>query len=103
MLAKGLGGVTYFSEEKERELLDLKKKWGFMDPRLTEEFKDCDICGNDIFRDSWSETGVSRNAFEAPPAMGRDKTNSVPASGDSQEALIQEITNRVMQALAQQS
>ena len=103
LLAKSLGGVNYFSEEKERELLELKDKWGFMDPRLSEEYKDCDICGNDIFRDSWSETGVSRTAFEAPPSMKRSQSASAPAGPDSQEALIQEITNRVVQALAKQS
>lgn len=108
MLAKGLGKVNYFSEEKERELLQLKQKLGFMDPRLTEEYKDCDICANDIFRDSWKDTGVERRAFDAPPAMGKNvpsgsATNGASSSnggGVDQEALIQEITNRVVAELA---
>ncbi|HMC10886.1 MAG TPA: class II aldolase/adducin family protein, partial [Pirellulaceae bacterium] len=53
MLSKSLGRVNYFSEDKERELLDLKQKWGWSDPRNTPEYKDCDICANDIFRHSW--------------------------------------------------
>ena len=115
ILSKSLGSVHYFSEEKERELLQLKQKLGFMDPRLTEEYKDCDICANDIFRDSWKETGVERRAFEAPPKMGGNRStgnpsagiasngNASPAASLDQEALIQEITNRVVAELAKLS
>ncbi len=69
MLSRQLGKVNYLDQQKSRELLELKDKWGFCDPRLTEEFKNCDICANDIFRESWAESGVSRKAFEAPPSM----------------------------------
>src|SRR5262245_11445517 len=69
MLAKSLGKVNYFSEKEERDLLTLKEKWGWSDPRNTPEYKDCDICANDIFRDSWQASGVSRQAFDAPPSM----------------------------------
>ncbi len=97
ILAKQLGKVHYFSEEKERELLDLKQQWGFSDPRNTKEFEDCDVCANDIFRDSWAEAGVERNAFEAPPAMGPRAVKS-PASADTAE-LIKTITEQVMAQL----
>jgi L-fuculose-phosphate aldolase len=106
MLAKSLGRVNYFDEKKERELLDLKQKWGWADPRNTEEYKNCDVCANDIFRDSWKQSGVERKAFEAPPAMGpavaaavKKEVAAAPAGGD-QEALIKMITERVMEALA---
>jgi L-fuculose-phosphate aldolase len=106
MLAKSLGRVNYFDETKERELLDLKQKWGWADPRNTPEYKNCDICANDIFRDSWKQSGVERKAFEAPPAMGpavaaavKKEVAAAPAGGD-QEALIKMITERVMEALA---
>ncbi len=69
MLAKDLGYVNYLSHEKSRELLELKQKWGYDDPRLHEEFKNCDICANDIFRESWTKSGVQRRAFPAPPPM----------------------------------
>lgn len=98
ILAKQLGRVSYFSEDKERELLDLKDKWGFADPRNTAEYKDCDICANDIFRESWSDTGVERRAFDAPPPMGPKAANQ-PAASNDQEALVQAITERVMAAL----
>ena len=68
MLARGLGSVNYFSEPEARALLDLKQKWGFTDPRL--EMKNCDICANDSFRESWKAAGVAPKAFQ-PPAHCR--------------------------------
>ncbi len=109
MLARELGKINYFSEDKTRELLNLKQKWGFSDPRLEKGMENCDICANDVFRSSWTETGVGVRAFDEPPAMGHRKNlgassngeaKPASASGGDQEALIQEITNRVMQALA---
>ena len=73
--------MNYFTEEKERELLELKQKWGWSDPRNTEEYKNCDICANDIFRDSWQSAGVERKAFPAPPPMGPNAAKA--ASGAS--------------------
>ena len=100
LLSRSLGKVNYFTEDKERELLALKEKWGFKDPRNTEEFENCDICANDIFRGSWSNTGVERRAFDAPPAMGTQKANGNESKTTSdQEALVQAITNRVMAEL----
>ena len=54
ILAKQLGRVNYFTEQKTRELLDLKTKWGCTDARLGPGMENCDICANDIFRDSGS-------------------------------------------------
>ncbi len=70
LLSKQVGKVNYLNERESGELLALKDKWGFSDPRNTPEYKNCDICANDIFRESWKETGVERRGFEAPPAMG---------------------------------
>jgi len=69
MLARQLGNVSFFDEKQERELLTLKQNWGWADPRNTDEYKNCDICANDIFRASWKESGVDRRAFPAPPPM----------------------------------
>jgi len=102
MLARGLGKVNYFDEAKERELLELKHNWGWSDPRNTKEYEDCDICANDIFRESWKESGVERRAFEAPPAMKPNTAPSAPtaSNGNSQDALVQAITDRVVAELA---
>jgi L-fuculose-phosphate aldolase len=106
MLAKQLVNISYFNEEKERELLALKAKWGFADPRNTAEYKNCDVCANDIFRDSWDSSGVERRAFPAPPAMGPNATApaaSAVASANAalnEDRLVQLITEQVMKQLA---
>lgn len=107
MLAKDLGRVNYFDETKQRELLDLKQKWGWSDPRNTPEYKDCDICANDVFRSSWKEAGIERRAFDAPPPMGPKATApaaaAAPAAASSNaEDLVKMITQRVMEELAKQ-
>ena len=106
MLARSLGKVNYFTETKERELLELKDKWGWSDPRLTKEFEDCDICANDIFRDSWKESGVERKAFDSPPPMRPGSAATSNGNGNTntdQEALIRAITDRVVSELAKTS
>jgi L-fuculose-phosphate aldolase len=101
LLSKQLGRVNFFDETKERELLELKAKWGWSDPRNTEEYKNCDICANDIFRESWANSGVSRKAFDAPPPMGPKAKAAASSNGSGDtEALVQMITQRVMEELA---
>jgi len=109
MLARSLGNINYFNEDEARNLLELKKKWGFSDPRNAKGYEDCDICGNDVFRPSWAETGVQRRAFLPPEPMTRTDRSpdappaapqSAPPAPLNQEALIQTITDRVMDALA---
>lgn len=95
MLARDLGRVNYLGEQKTRELLDLKTKWGWTDARLGPGMENCDICANDVFRSSWKETGVERRAFDAPPPA-----RPQPKAGNDQEELIRTITERVMAALA---
>lgn len=105
LLAKSLGRIHYFDEEKERELLALKSRLGFKDPRNTPEYENCDICGNDIFRDSWRETGVERRAFTPPPPMGpgKKKEEQTPTTEDTAkpdvESLVQLITDQVLAQL----
>ena len=105
MLARGLGRINYFTEPEAQALLQLKQELGFKDPRS--EMKSCDICANDVFRDSWRQTGVQPRAFQPPrfldPSSSSSGSNFNPtvggtSSGD-QEALIQAITDRVLAAL----
>ena len=97
-----MGRINYFTEPEATALLDLKEKWGFDDPRG--EMKNCDICANDVFRDSWTETGVKPSAFPVPQLGTRQtapaqSSNGTTAGTADQEALIQTITERVMAAL----
>ncbi len=97
MLARQLGHVSYFDERQERELLDLKQKWGWADPRNTDEYKNCDICANDIFRASWKQSGVDRRAFPAPPPM---KTTAAPSTPATNSAITAAVSAAVSQAVA---
>jgi len=101
MLARGLGNVHYLSNEKTRELLELKKKWGFDDPRNTAEYENCDVCANDIFRNSWASAGAEQRAFTPGSSMPAANNQSSPAPAPTdQETLIQMITSRVMAELS---
>jgi len=107
MLARGLGSVNYFTEPEARALLEMKRKWGFSDPRL--DAKNCDICANATFRESWGAAGVAPKAFQ-PPRFHAGKADAgadgaaAHAAGTppiDQEALIQTVTDRVMAMLSQ--
>jgi L-fuculose-phosphate aldolase len=98
ILARSLGKVNYFTESEAQGLLDLKTEWGFQDPRA--EMKNCELCANDVFRDSWKESGVEQKAFQPPVYHPESKQAGAAGSAD-QEALVQAITERVMAALQQ--
>ncbi len=111
MLARGLGRINYFSEPEAQALLDLKGKWGYKDPRA--EMKNCELCANDVFRESWQQTGVHQTAFTPPTYRAEQASSNGQGAGscgggtagrpapDEQEALIQAITDRVIAALGQ--
>jgi L-fuculose-phosphate aldolase len=93
LLSKQIGRVEYLSHEKSQELLELKKKWGFTDPRHEEGYKNCDICANDVFRSTWKDSEVREGAFGSPTPM------SASSSNIDEDALVQTITDRVLAAL----
>ena len=105
ILAKQLGNVSYLSPDKSKELLELKDKWGYKDPRNTSEYENCDICANDIFRESWADAGVARRAFTAPPAIKLPEANVAKAvaekapSGADEATLVKLITDEVIRQL----
>lgn len=105
MLSQQLGGVDYLNEQKSRELLDLKKKLGFDDPRFHKD--DCDLCGNSAFRDGYREDETPEQcAFEKAPSFPgylqkptyEGGSNSAVA-GINEEQLVKMITEQVMAAL----
>ena len=104
MLSRDLGRVTYLTKQETKELLDLKQKWGYTDPRLEKSMENCDICANDVFRSSWGSTGVTRKAFDAPSPMGADPkpaaqvVTPAPATLDY-EAVVKAVTEQVCREL----
>lgn len=95
MLARDLGRIHYFTENETRELLEMKQKWGFQDPRLNPEMKQCDLRGNDMFRSTWKSTGVERRAFKPP----QEKDVLASSNGIDQEELVRLITKQVLAEL----
>jgi L-fuculose-phosphate aldolase len=103
MLARQLGRVDYFTKQQTNELLDLKKRLGFDDPRFHVE--DCDLCGNSAFREGYKEQLPQPQAFDAVPAYPGylESKTAAPAQGNGQgdtENLVKAITDQVMQALS---
>jgi L-fuculose-phosphate aldolase len=99
ILARQLGGINYFTEQQTRELLDLKKRLGYDDPRLRME--NCDLCGNGALNRGYTEAVARPRAFQrddvpaaAPPADGH------PAAAPDFDRLVQAITDQVMANLA---
>lgn len=108
LLSNQLGGVTYLNEQKSRELIDLKKRLGFDDPRFYNE--DCDLCGNSAFREGYKSVGEpapESRAFEAAPTFpgylqpASEAAASFQSNGGNVDAeqLVKMITDRVMEAL----
>jgi L-fuculose-phosphate aldolase len=86
ILARQLGPVKTFGEQHTRELLDLKKRLGYDDPRLRCE--NCDLCGNGVLGRGYEErngAAVRKPAPQAEPDF---------------DQLVQAVTDQVMKALA---
>jgi L-fuculose-phosphate aldolase len=104
ILARQLGRVNHFSEQKTRELLDFKKRIGLDDPRL--RMDNCDLCGNSIFDRGYSEFVPQPHAFQRNEACGNDCTRmDAPPSADGHgespdfDRLVRAVTDQVMAAL----
>ena len=96
ILAKQLGPVNYFSEEKTRELLALKKRLGYDDPRLHDPT--CDVCGDGVLTDADPNFVLEPQCFRREPLVeAKPSANGKQSlsSGDF-DKLVQTITDRVM-------
>lgn len=95
ILARQLGRVNYFTEGQTRELLDLKKRLGYDDPRFRNE--NCDLCANNI---------INRGFAPEPHAFKRDDVpscNGQPsAAAPDMDQLVKAITDQVMANLGAQ-
>jgi L-fuculose-phosphate aldolase len=92
ILAKQLGPINYFSDEQTRELLALKQKLGYTDPRL--ENPNCDICGDGVLAAADPNFVLQPQVFVRDPAPKALPAAARP-SGDF-DALVNAITDRVM-------
>lgn len=102
LLARPMGNVEYLPEQKNRELLELKDRLGFDDPRFHNE--DCDLCGNSAFREGYKEQIPVQRAFpKAPDYPGILKepcgTACDTAPAGASEDMVRMITDQVLAAL----
>ena len=107
LLAKQLGPIKYINEQEVGELLDMKKRLGIDDPRL--HMEDCDLCGNSLFREGYTEFAPQPTAFPpestgcscsgSTPRTNETAASPAPAASGDMEQLIQTITDKVVQSL----
>ena len=71
LLARQLGRVNYYSDEKAAELIRLKPQLGIRDVRLEKGLENCDLCGNGLFREGYTEFKPESHAFVPPKLLGR--------------------------------
>ena len=106
ILAKQLGRINYFDEQKTRELLELKKRLGYDDVRFHDD--SCPVCGDSSFDRSYGQFVPQAYAFargeaDAPscPCACNDKAAANGHAGAvDTDALVRLITDQVMAALA---
>ncbi len=102
ILAKQLGRVNYFTNQETAELLALKKRIGYDDPRFGLE--DCDLCGNSIFDRGYSDFVPKAHAFKRDDYVS-DCPTGIPSTNGSAngsidlERMVQVITDQVMAQL----
>ena len=97
LLAKQLGKVDYFTERESRELLNLKQRLGFDDPRFHVE--DSDLCGNSAFREGYCEQLPAQKAFEPAPSYPGYLQEPHDKNGKDVDELVRTITDQVMASL----
>ena len=69
MLASDLGRVNYFTEDKDARAVGPEDEVGLQRRAARAGMENCDICANDVFRDSWKDSG--RRAPRVRRAAGR--------------------------------
>jgi L-fuculose-phosphate aldolase len=124
LLTRQLGSVHYYSDAKAAELLRLKPGLGIRDVRLEKGLENCDLCGNSMFREGYSDFKIEPHAFIPPKLLGRaDGPGAVDshldcgcngasagpcgcegkAADPAFEQMVQTITDQVMAAMSASS
>jgi L-fuculose-phosphate aldolase len=103
ILAKLLGRVNHFDEQKTRELLELKKRLGYDDVRFRDE--SCELCGPSSFAHSYpgftpEPLAFARDEAPAPPPSKAPSSNGHAGRDPDMDDLVRRITDQVMAALA---
>ncbi|HTU90523.1 MAG TPA: class II aldolase/adducin family protein [Gemmataceae bacterium] len=97
ILAKQLGRINYFDEQKTRELLELKKRLGYDDVRFRDDSSP--ICGDSSFDESYTDFVPQPNAFRRESCSAVPSRNGQMSAGLDMDELVRTITDQVMAAL----
>ena len=92
ILARQIGRVNYYTDEKAAELLRLKPKLGIPDPRLERGLENCDLCGNSLFREGYGGRSPEPQVFIHPKIAGSEPVASpiewcIDAAGQRPQAI----------------
>src|ERR1700761_150278 len=103
LLSKQLGTINYYSDDKAAELIKIKPNLGIPDPRLALGLENCDLCGNSLFREGYSDFKPEPKAF-IPPKLQQQNEQPRPQpapqkNGSDMDSLVQLITDQVMKAM----
>jgi L-fuculose-phosphate aldolase len=102
LLARQLGPINYYSDAKAAELIKLKPGLGIRDVRLEKGLENCDLCGNSLFREGYTEFKPEPRAFNPPnsQAVGAaPSANGKPHGEPDLDSLVKSITDQVMLAM----
>ena len=107
ILARQLGPVKYYSDEKAAELIKIKPGLGIRDARLEKGLENCDLCGNSMFREGYTDFKPEPRAFipdklqkaAADVFMPKNDAPAPKADGPDVDALVKSITDQVMAAM----
>ena len=95
ILAHQLGNVEFLSLDKGRELLAMRKEWGFDDARDQQDM-DSNIADFAAFKTSWDRSGVRQAAFLKHPSTGNQATPQTPGlSEDELDRLADKLATRL--------
>lgn len=97
ILAKQLGRINYFDEQKTRELLALKKRLGYDDIRFRDD--SLPICGDSSFDESYTDFVPQPHAFRRESCTAAPSRNGQASAGMDMDELVKTITDQVMAAL----
>jgi L-fuculose-phosphate aldolase len=106
ILAKQLGGIEYLPLQKGRELLAMRKDWGFSDPRSEAKDASYNIADFASFKSSWSKSSIQQTAFSSHPSVEKStdreaSPTDVRASSEIQlsQQTIEQIARRTAEIL----
>jgi L-fuculose-phosphate aldolase len=72
ILAKQLGRIEYLPIEKVRELLALRKEWGFQDSRSFSPDANENIADFASFKSTWPNANIAQRAFPSHPSVSNE-------------------------------